>query len=90
MSECAYCGEEADHLELHRMKCVAECVAEEQAKVLQGIADELKCREDLDDHLREVIDQLQFCADGFPDELGDELQTEKSGIVDKRSKNDDE
>lgn len=49
-------------------------VQEEQLKVLEGIKRELENREDVDDHLQDQIDQLQYCLDTWPDELKDELR----------------
>lgn len=74
--ECPYCGEQVDRFGLHRMQCIAEQVVEEQVKVIDGIADELEARDDVDDHLQDVIEQLRHCAKRFPNEMRNELTEE--------------
>lgn len=74
--ECPDCGGRADRFGVHRMRCIAEQVVREQVKVISGVADEIEGRDELDEHLEDVVGQLRYCVEQFPDEIRDEMNSE--------------
>ena len=57
------------------MRCVAEQVAEEQAKSLNGVADEIEAQSPEGEY-EDVIEQLRWMADAHQEELSDTLKEE--------------
>lgn len=79
MPECKYCGENFDAIHIHKMKCVAEQVSEEQAKNIEGIADEIESISRVYEHghlYEDVVEQLRWIAEKHQEELSDELEEE--------------
>jgi len=75
MAECPYCGDDYFAIDIHRMRCVAEQVAEEQAKSLKGVADEIEAQSP-DGEYEDVVEQLRWMADAHQEELSETLQEE--------------
>jgi hypothetical protein len=79
MPECPYCGDGFEDIRVHQMKCVAEQVAQEQRKVIFGIAREIEER-DNEDKFEDIVDQLQYSSFSFPTEMKKTLEEEMNEL----------